>query len=97
MTYILYFQTSAYYELNHAFEYYENESPGLGKKFVDEVNSVVNLIESNPFIFQKVYKQKRRAIVRKFNYNIIYEVEDSLIRVTAVVHGSRNPKRWQKD
>ncbi len=96
MTYILYFQTSAYHDLNDAFDYFESHKVGLGKKFLDEVDSMIEVIEKNPLIFQKIYKEKRRAIVRKFNYNIIYEVEESLIRVSAIMHGSRDPKRWQR-
>ena len=47
-------------------------------------------------LFVKVYHEKRRAVLQSFPYNIIFVIEEDLIRVSAVVHGKQNPQKWQK-
>ncbi|MFT6359749.1 MAG: plasmid stabilization system protein ParE [Paraglaciecola sp.] len=95
MSYILYFQTSAYHDLKDAFDYFEGLETGRGVLFTEAIDEMVERLEDNPLLFQKVHKEKRRAITRKYDYHIIYQVDESLIRVTAVVYASRNPRRWQ--
>jgi plasmid stabilization system protein ParE len=95
MSYILYFQTSAYHDLKDAFDYFESLETGRGVLFTNAVDKVVERLEDNPLLFQKVHGEKRRAIIPKYDYHIIYQVEESLVRVIAVMHASRNPRRWQ--
>jgi plasmid stabilization system protein ParE len=96
MSYTLSIQVDAQEDLREAWAYYESQQTGLGQQFMSAFLECALQIEGNPFLFQKVYKQKRRAVVRPFGYNVFYEVEGDSVRVSAIMHGSRDSQRWQK-
>ncbi len=74
MSYTLHIQVDAQEDLREAWAYYESQQTGLGLKFMAAFLECAVQIEGNPFLFQKFYKQKRRAVVRPFGYNVFYEV-----------------------
>jgi plasmid stabilization system protein ParE len=43
-----------------------------------------------------VQGQTRRALVHRFPYAVFYVVDPNLVAVTAVMHGRRDPRRWQE-
>lgn len=53
------------------------------------------MLENNPLLFQKVYGEKRRAVIRRFGYNVIYKVVDADVYVLAIMDGSRDPRKWK--
>jgi plasmid stabilization system protein ParE len=91
------FTPAARAELMDAQDWYENEIPGLGRRFGSAVAATVERIASNPLHFPLVYKQIRRALLRRFPYALffLHELDDSLT-VLACFHGSRDPMRWQR-
>jgi len=96
VSYKLTYRKEAEQDLNEAAQWYEKQSEGLGFDFLDEVEKKGKTIESNPFLFEKVYKSLHRTVVERFPFNIFYITEDNSIIVVAVIHGSRHPKKWQK-
>jgi len=82
-------------DLREAKAWYEDQRPGLGEQFALAVVATIEAIVENPYRFPVVYRQRRRAGVKRFPYGIIFEVEDRRIVVLACFHGRRNPKRWQ--
>jgi plasmid stabilization system protein ParE len=96
MNYQLYLQTASINDLRKAFDWYEAQKNGLGHEFLSEAGAALDAIEKNPFLFQEVYRQKRKATLRRFPYNIIYAIEGNIIRVSAVMHSKQAPRRWQK-
>ena len=57
---------------------------------VDEtLLSIVNA----PYLYPKVYRQLRRAVLRQFPLAIFYDVVQDEIRVFAVYHSRRDRKR----
>jgi plasmid stabilization system protein ParE len=40
--------------------------------------------------------QTRRALVRRFPYAVFYVLDPDVVAVTAVMHGRRDPRRWQE-
>lgn len=95
MSYTLIVQQEALDDLQDAYDYYESRQTNLGRDFIIAFRAEALRIEKNPQLFQKIYKEKRRAVIRKFQYNIIYQIEGEEVRVSAVMHGSRDPKRWE--
>ncbi len=95
MNYTLLFHQYARLELQEAYDWYEQQRQGLGLEFLEAIDEVVQRILKNPLSCQVVYKNKRKAIPHRFPYLLIYEIHDDVILVTAVIHGSRNPKRWE--
>jgi len=82
-------------EIAEAAAWYEAQEAGLGADFVDEVEHALTRIERNPYQYQIVYREARRAMLRRFRYGIIYRVSDHEVIVLACFHSHRDPKRWQ--
>jgi plasmid stabilization system protein ParE len=82
-------------ELDDAFRYYEEESPGLGARFLSEVDAVVKRIVELPDAWQELEAGIRRAQLPRFPYGIIYTREDAHVIVLSVFHLHRKPRRWR--
>jgi plasmid stabilization system protein ParE len=82
-------------ELAEAFDWYERRVPGLGTDFVAAVDAAVDSLLSNPLQHPVVYKTVRRAMLRRFPYQVLFLLEKDVITVVAVFHGARDPRRWQ--
>jgi plasmid stabilization system protein ParE len=84
-------------ELIDAQDWYENEVSGLGRRFRAAVDAVVQRMSANPRQFPVIYKNVRRALLRRFPYALMFVIEaDDTLTVIACFHGSRDPARWQK-
>ena len=59
-------------ELDDAIEYYNLQAHGLGDKFFDEVLKTIDLIVLFPEAWTEVTNHTRKALLRKFPYNLIY-------------------------
>ncbi|MUG94367.1 type II toxin-antitoxin system RelE/ParE family toxin [Scytonema sp. UIC 10036] len=96
MTYQLTISPEAELDIQDAFEWYEQRNSGLGSEFVRAVDSCFALIGRNPLAYPIVYRQVRRALIRRFPYGIAYVVEDDVITIIACFHAKRDPKKWQQ-
>ncbi|MGA2207584.1 MAG: type II toxin-antitoxin system RelE/ParE family toxin [Terracidiphilus sp.] len=84
-------------ELIAAQAWYENEAPGLGRRFRAAVDAMVERMNANPRQFPVIYKNVRRALLRRFPYALMFVIEaDGTLTVIACFHGSRDPAHWQK-
>jgi len=83
-------------ELAEAFDWYEQQVPGLGSEFLLSVDASFNAILRNPHQYPVVHKAVRRALTRRFPYEVLFVSEDEYIVVLSVFHAKRNPKHWQE-
>lgn len=83
-------------DIEDAATWYDRQRKGLGQEFLDDVLVAVDTISENPNIYPVVYRQTRRAVVRRFPFGIFYRVDEGSVVVPAVMHGSRHPRRWKK-
>lgn len=83
-------------EYSSAFHYYEEQQSGLGDKFENETEYLINKLKANPYVFQRKYKHYREAVYKKFPYYIVYEIMDNTVIIHSFFHASRNPKRKLK-
>lgn len=96
MSYRLIIRPEAELDIQDTFESYETQSPGLGSEFVRAVDACLSSIGRNPLAYPLIYRQARRALIRRFPYGILYVFEQETISVVACFHGKRNPKSWQQ-
>ena len=82
-------------DLLEARAWYDRIRPELGEHFALTVEATVEAIAENALQFPVVYRNRRRAGVRRFPYGIFFEVQQHRIVVIACFHGRRNPRRWQ--
>jgi plasmid stabilization system protein ParE len=95
--YAVIFTPRARIELIDAQDWYENEAPGVGRRFRAAVDAVVERISASPRQFPVIYKNVRRALLRRFPYSLMFVIEaDETLTVIACFHGSRDPAQWQK-
>ena len=83
-------------EFDEAYDFYESRRAGLGERFANAVQIVFARISLNPRLHGVVVQNVRRAVVRSYPYCVYYREEQSMIRVLAVFHMSRNPASWMK-
>lgn len=95
MTYRLIIRVEAEAEVAEAFDWYEHRVPGLGSHFLAALDAAVESILSNPFQHPVLYRNTRRTLLRRFPYQVLFLVEEDTITVMAVLHGARDPQRWQ--
>lgn len=95
MNYALVFRPEVREELNEAYYWYESQKRGLGDEFLDCVNEMLNRICLMPESYAIVYRDVRRAVVRRFPYAVYYRIVSSRVIVTAIFHSRRDPKSWQ--
>ncbi|MEO1404541.1 MAG: type II toxin-antitoxin system RelE/ParE family toxin [Cyanobacteria bacterium J06635_1] len=96
MSYSFLIRPDAELDIQEAYQYYEERDQGLGSEFVRVVDACFSKIGRNPLSYPAVYRQIRRALIRKFPYGIFYLIEDEKIIVIACFHAKRDPKRWQE-
>jgi len=96
--YFVRFTQTARAELIGAQDWYEGEAPGLGDRFLQAVDAVAERLSANPLQFPVVYKNVRRALLRRFPYSLFFVIEDDTdaVLVIACFHASRDPSQWQK-
>lgn len=95
MNYVLVFRPEVQEEVNEAYNWYEKQKSGLGDEFLDSVEQTLNRVSSMPKSYQVVYRDVRRAVVKRFPYAVYYRVISSRVIVTAIFHARRDPKSWQ--
>ena len=88
------FTEPATIELDDAIEYYELQLTGLGKKFFSDVIETLELISKFPQLFTQNSDNTRKAVLRKFPYNLIYSLLNNNIYIIAVAHQNRAPEYW---
>ncbi len=89
MSYALVVQPEAEADAASIFDGMEEITPGLGRRFLDELEDPFSYIERVPFGFQKRYKDYRHGYLRHFPYRAVYLVEGEMIHVYQVRHTRR--------
>jgi toxin ParE1/3/4 len=82
-------------EITEARDWYDQQSPGLGERFLTQVWSALDLIAERPEVCAVRWRQVRVCRLRRFPYLVLYRIQPEYVEVLGVVHGSRNPDVWQ--
>ena len=78
-----------------SYNWYESHEPGLGEYFLRCVEACVLTIQRHPQLYPSAVDEFRRALVRRFPFEIFYEVTDDSIIVYSVFHCSQDPQKWR--
>ena len=81
-------------ELNDTARYYDHESPGLGRAFLDAVEKTCASILEHPQSGASVVGRIRRRLIRRFPYALLYSVRSDGVRILAVMNLKRRPMYW---
>ena len=77
------FTPAARLEILEQQNWYEGETPGLGRRFRYVVDELVNRISKNPGQFPVIYKEVRRVVLPWFPHSPFFLIDGS-------------PTHWQK-
>ena len=65
--------------------------PGLGLRFLDELDYVLNRVTTAPFQFPAIHPGVRRALLNRFPYSVYFVAGDEEVEIIAVLHQHRHP------
>jgi hypothetical protein len=88
------FSCEAKAEFDDAMGYYEQQIPGLGVRFRDEVRAALRRLGNWPLAASVERGDIRRALLGRFDYKLLNAVETYRIYVLAVAHQQRAPEYW---
>ena len=90
------FHPDASAELEDAALFYESRMTGLGKSFAAEVERTISLVQEFPEAGSPIGPNRRRVLVARFPYSIVYRDGPDSIVVVAVAHQHRRPGYWRR-
>ena len=97
VAYRLKFSGRAVREIGEAFDWYEEQSKGLGSEFELAFELQLKRLEQVPLLYAEIIPGVRRTFLPRFPYGVFYTVKDDLVHVLAVIHNARNPRRWPNE
>lgn len=82
-------------DLLDAATWYEQHRERLGQEFLDAVDAALEAIAEQPQRHPVVHRDVRRSLLKRFPFGVFYKVGEEEIVVVAIMHASRDPKRWK--
>jgi len=83
-------------DLDDAFQWYEDQKPGLGKEFIRCIDAKIAKLNRHPLHHQVVQSDRvRRALINRFPLSIYFVNEEELITIFAILHQRRSLEFWK--
>jgi plasmid stabilization system protein ParE len=89
------FHPEAQAEYDAALGWYQARSPQAAARFEAEVERLLGVIGTTPELFPSYDDEHRFAVLRRFPYSLVYQVQPGRVYVIAVAHSARAPGYWQ--
>ncbi len=78
------------------YDWYEEQSKGLGEKFIEALEIAKQKIIENPLAYSIWHKEIRRFILKPFSYKVYYRIENEIIVIFLIAHSRRSNKFLRK-
>jgi toxin ParE1/3/4 len=83
-------------EFLQAVSFYETQVPGLGFRFIAQIERCQNaLLETSQIGHPHGSRLRKFTVGDKFPYSIVYAVLGEVLFILAYAHGSRRPGYWR--
>ncbi len=94
MRYQLKVSSTAYKEIDDAYAYYEEQSPGLGERFLKSLEESYSKLSQTPQYFSYILNDKniRDTKIKTFPFVIIFQIVGNSVLVLRVFNTNRNPE-----
>ncbi len=89
------FHPEALAELRTQALYYEERSPGLGERFIAQVEAAVDVAAAMPGVGSPYLRGTRRVFAKDFPHSIVYRETSEGLVVLAVAPFRRKPSYWR--
>lgn len=83
-------------EIKSSYQWYQNKAEGLGEDFLSELETGYQAIRELPNTWPKFERGFRRFLLSKFPFSIIYQSNEEVVFIVAIMHNSREPGYWIK-
>jgi hypothetical protein len=83
-------------DLREGFHFYEAQQSGLGKYFLDSLDSDIELLHRSAGIHLKPHRSYFRLLSRRFPFAIYYTLSDETVFIHAIVDCRRDPARLKR-
>ena len=95
MSHQLIIREEAHSDTLEAYRYYEEKSPGLGERFLQELIQRYSEITDHPEYYGFIDEQKiiRDVKLKHFPYLVVYEINSDKVIVYSVFNGYKNPEK----
>ncbi len=90
MSFTVSLQPKALEQIEDAYNWYEDQKIGLGDDFFKAIESAIKKIEQTPRFYYNESTVYRRAVIKRFSYKLIYEIENDKVFIVALKHFSRD-------
>ena len=91
----IYFHPDAENEYKNAYQWYRSRSKRASDRFEAEVERLVELIVTKPEFFPKFDDKHHFAVLKRFPFSLIYQVQTETIHILAVAHSRRSTAYWK--
>lgn len=92
MKYEVLLRPEAETDIGEAFQWYEAQATGLGEEFLRSMDACLASVQRSPMAYSLIYKDIRRALLRRFPYSVFYLIEADRVIVLACFHARRDPR-----
>jgi len=89
------FHPEAQDEFISAARFYEAQTPGLGRDFIETIRHTYERLIEAPASGPRFGRGLRRLLIPKFPYGLLYRVEPERIYIVAIMHLHRRPGYWR--
>jgi toxin ParE1/3/4 len=80
-------------DLVRAWRWYEDQSAGLGDKFIAGVREAIVDLQTAADRQPEYYRGFRRVLLRPFPYKVFYRIEQDRVIIFRILHASREHRR----
>ena len=96
MAYTLVLDPRAIRDIQKAIDYYDEQRPGLGKRFEAALNKNFKALKKNPFFYTR-YDNVRCLPLKNFPFMVHFTLNEDQMSITvqAVFHTSLDPSKWK--
>lgn len=96
MSFTVIVKEEAHQDVNEAYSYYEEKSPGLGEKFLEALYKRYNEIANQPTFYSYIEEDPHRILrdvkIDKFPFLIVYEIAGNDVIVYAIHNTFKHPR-----
>ena len=76
-------------------DWYDEQRPGLGDRFLERLKSLLDRIVEWPRQFPEIVRGVRRGLLDQFPYHVYFRLDGDDVVVFAVIHQRRHPDSWR--
>ena len=80
--------------LNEIYHWYEEQVPGLGERFLDEMDIGLIKLKKAPYSYTLLRGNYRQLLLKNFPYKVVFEIAEMSVIVYAVFHAKRDSEKF---